>query len=55
MKEKIINRIEKRTNDLNRLLEHKEALKKELRTAGLDVERLCARILELKELLDDLS
>ena len=53
MKDKLKAKIEERTGDLNRLLEHKEAIKKELNNTNLDIERMFARIMELKELLDE--
>jgi hypothetical protein len=51
----IINRIEQRTNDLNRLLEHQEALRKEIKETELRSQRAHAQILELKGLLEELK
>ena len=55
MKEKIIIRINKRTHDLNNLLEHREILKNELNNANINIERLTAQIIELKDILESLE
>lgn len=53
MKEKFVARIEDKTRDLNRLLDHQDALKKELNNTALEIERMIAKIVELKELLEE--
>lgn len=55
MKEQIVKKIQERTDTLNRIIEHRDMLKKELGEANLEAERIYAKIMELKELLDELS
>lgn len=54
MKEQLVTRINERTRDLNNLLDHRDALRKEINAANIKAERLTAQIVELKELLETL-